>query len=346
MNAIQRVYRPAPSRRPRALQWAAWCVLGVGLLLVLRWAVWDAVFLASGASVCRAIEGACWAVVTANWKLVLFGTYPVSAIWRPAAACLILATAFVLPCIRPSLAGLVTCWILGVGLAVSLLDGRLFGLAHVETREWGGLPLTLLLSEAIMLLAFPIALVTALARQSGNAMLSSLVATLVECIRGVPLVSLLFFAIQVTPLFLPGLSSIDKLSAAAAAITLFNAAYISEVIRGGLQAIPPGQRDAGQALGLRPFGLHRLVVLPQALSACAPSLVNHMVGIVKDTTFVVVVGLFDFMNTAQLTLAGVEWQRSFLEVYVFVGLVYFGLCTSVAWLGRRLSSGLAPARAA
>lgn len=341
MNAIQIVYRPKAIRRPMLFRWAGRCVLAAGLLLALRWAVWDSVILPSDPEACRAISGACWAVITSNWKFVLFGTYPPAAIWRPITASIVLIAAFVLPCAKPRLTILAVSWVVGLGIAISLLDGRPFNLALVETREWGGLPLTLLLSIGVMFLAFPIGLVTALARQSGGVVLRSLALVLVECIRGVPLVPLLFFAIQVVPLFLSSFSSINKLAAATVAIVLFNAAYISEVMRGGLLSVPHGQFDATRALGFRWLMSYRLVVLPQAFRACAPSLVNHLVGVVKDTTFVVIIGLFDFMNTAKLTLAGVSWQQYFVEVYVVVGLVYFLLCASAAFLGRRLTAGLA-----
>ena len=347
MNAIQDVYRPTISPTPAPLRWTVRCILAVALLLALKWAIWDSVLFSTGPEACEAASGACWSVVTSNWKFVLFGTYPFEALWRPIIATLVLILAFVIPCTRPRLAVLAASWALGLGLAISLLDGRPFFLAPVETREWGGLPLTLLLSEGVMFLAFPLGLAAALARQSDSVLLRSVALVLVECIRGVPLVSLLFFAIQVLPLFFSSLSSLNKLSAATAAIVLFNAAYISEVIRGGLLSVPRGQFDAANAIGLRWSKVHLLVILPQAFRACAPSLVNHMVGVVKDTTFVVIVGLFDFMNTAKLTLADVSWQLYFVEIYVLVGLAYFMLCASVSFLGARLtarSDGRAPSR--
>lgn len=340
MNAIQSVYRPTSRHHPAAFRWAFRCVFATGLLLGLRWAIWNGTFQPSGPEACQAIAGACWSVITTNWKFVLVGTYPSAIIWRPVVASLVLILSFVISCARPSLAGLATSWAMGVGIAISLLDGRPFGLAFVESRDWGGLTLTLLLSETVTLFAFPLGLAAALARQGGSVLLRSLALVLVECIRGVPLVSLLFFAIQVVPLFLTNLPNIDKLAAATAAIVLFNAAYISEVIRGGLLSVPRGQADAARALGFGWAKAQQLVILPQAFKACAPSLVNHMVGIVKDTTFVVIIGLFDFMNTAKLTLAGAGWQQRFVEVYVVVGIVYFLLCTSVAFLGQRLSTRL------
>lgn len=340
MSAIQDVYRISAQRNSMGRRWFIRCVLAIAVLVALRWGIWNAVFLSSDPDVCRAAGGACWAVISSQWKLALFGTYPFAAIWRPFAATAVLLAAFAVPLTWPSLWVLASGWAGGLAIAIALLDGRPLGLAVVETHDWGGMPLTLLLSEGVILLAFPIGLASALARSSGSVVLRSLALVAVECIRGVPLVSLLFFATLVMPLFLSGLSNLDKLSAAAAAIVLFNAAYISEIIRGGLTTVPQGQFEAAKSLGIRWSGMQRLIVLPQALKACAPSLVNEAVGIVKDTSLVSVIGLFDLMNTSKLTLIDVRWQRYFAEVYIVIGLAYFLMCWAMAILGRRLSSRL------
>ncbi|WP_161497201.1 amino acid ABC transporter permease [Bradyrhizobium nitroreducens] len=271
---------------------------------------------------------------------MLFGTYPFGEIWRPSIAAVVLLGAFFIPLARPRLLILASSWTVALVIATGLFDGRPFGLQYVEPHEWGGLPLTLLLSEAAILLAFPLGLALALARCSGTVILRSLALVLVESIRGVPLVSLLFFATLVLPLFLSGLSGLDKLYGAAAAIILFNAAYISEVFRGGLTTVPIGQLDAAKSLGFRWTSMQRFIVLPQAFRACAPSLVNQAVGIVKDTSLLAVLGLFDFMNSAKLALVDARWRGNFVEVYVVVGLAYFLMCFAVSVLGQRLSSSL------
>ena len=342
MSAIHDIYRSKPRPGAKARRWMGLGILAAVVVLVLRWAVWDAVFVASTPADCQARGGACWAVVTSQWKLVLFGTYPQAAIWRPSAATVALLGAFTVPLVRPSLTVLAGSWGVALIAAVSLFDGRLLGLPYVEPHDWGGLPLTLLLSEGGILLAFPIGLALALARCGGSVILRSLALVLVESVRGVPLVSLLFFATLVLPLFLSGLSSLDKLYGAAIAIILFNAAYISEVLRGGLMSVPGGQSEAARALGLRWANIQRLVVLPQVFRICAPSLVNQAVGTVKDTSLLSVLGVFDFMNAARLTLVDIRWRDDFLEVYVVVGLAYFTMCTVVSFLGERLSSRLKP----
>ena len=340
MSAIQEVYRTSAPRPSPARRWLGIGALTLAVVIALRWGLWNAVFFATTPDTCRMADGACWAVVTSQWKLALLGTYPYEAIWRPLVATVILIAVFLVPLAWPRLSVLAGSWTVGLMVSIGLLDGRAFGLPLVETREWGGLPLTLLLSEAIMLLAFPIALAVALARRSGSVLLRSLALVAVECIRGVPLVSLLFFTTLVMPLFISGLSNLDTLTAAAIAIVLFNAAYISEVFRGGLMTVPRGQVEAARSLGFRWIGIHWLIVLPQAFKACAPSLINQAVGIVKDTSLIAVLGLFDLMHTARLTIVDVRWNEYFIEVYILIGLAYFLMCTAVAFLGRRLSSRL------
>ena len=342
MSAIQDVYRNAPGADAGGRRWIGLGVLAILAVLALRWALWDAVFVASDPADCRAKGGACWAVVTSQWKLVLFGTYPIAEIWRPAVATLILLGAFAVPLVRPTLPVVSGSWVIALVAALGLFDGRPLGLAHVEPHDWGGLPLTLLLSEGAILLAFPIGLALALARHGGSVLLRSMALVFVESIRGVPLVSLLFFATLVLPLFLSGLAGLDKLYGAAIAIVLFNAAYISEVFRGGLMTVPRGQSEAAKAMGLRWAGIQRLVVLPQVFKMCAPSLINQAVGTVKDTSLLTVLGIFDLMNAAKLTLVDIRWRENFIEVYVLIGLTYFLMCTAVSVLGERLSSRLRP----
>lgn len=339
-DSIQEVYRTRPLFDAAMRRWLRIAALAVVGVLVLRWAVLDAVFLAETPEACREAHGACWAVITSQWKLVLLGTYPLPLIWRPVLATGILLAAFAGPLLRPTLGTVVASWGTGVLLSIFLLDGRPLGLAQVETREWGGLPLTLLLSEGAMLLAFPLGLAAALARQSGGLVLRSLALVTVECLRGVPLVSLLFFATLVLPLFVSGFTAFDKLAGAAAAIILFQAAYISEVIRGGLLTVQKGQFEAAKALGLRWGRMHRLIVLPQALRACAPSLVNQAVGTVKDTSLIAVLGIFDLMNATRLSIVDVRWHEYFVEAYLFIGLSYFAICTTVSFLGMRLAARL------
>ena len=338
MNAIQGVYRSQGFARSTIRIWLGYGLVAVAAAAIIRWGVWDAKFSASGPGSCRLVSGACWSVITTQWKLVLLGTYPMGEIWRPLVVTAILVTTFMSGFVRPDLRTLAISWSFGIAASIALLDGRAFGLAYVETLQWGGLPLTLLLTQSITVLSFPLALLLALTRSSESGLLSSVSLVLVECVRGVPLVSLLFFATLVLPLFLSGLSHLDKLLAATLAITIFNAAYISEVIRGGLLTVPSGQFEAARSLGFRWAKMQRLIVLPQALKACAPSLVNHAVGIIKDTALVAVIGIFDLMNSAKFSLTDINWREYYFEVYMLVGLSYFLLCSATAFLCRKISS--------
>ena len=344
MSAIQEIYRGGPGGGEKVRLWIGVGILAFLAVLVLRWAFWDAVFFASDPADCRALGGACWAIVTSQWKLVVFGTYPLAWIWRPAVATFLLIGAFAVPMLRPTLPTVAGAWGIAVAAAISLFDGRPLGLPYVEPHDWGGLPLTLLLSEGGILLAFPIGLALALARVGKNVMLRSMALVLVESIRGVPLISLLFFATLVLPLFVSGFANLDKVYGAAVAIIVFNAAYISEVFRGGLTTVAPGQSEAARALGLRWTNVQRLVVLPQVFRVSAPSLINQAVGTVKDTSLIAVLGIFDFMNAAKLTLVDIRWRENFIEVYIVIGLTYFLICTAVSFLGEKLSSRLKPSR--
>lgn len=337
MNTIQSVYRTRGFARSERGRWLAWAIAVTAAIHFLKWSVWDAVFSASDDQACRMAAGACWAIITAQWKLVLLGSYPFEEIWRPLVVAAVLVAAFLTAFIKARLGRIALIWTIALFVSATLLDGRVLGLPYVETLQWGGLPLTLLLSLAIMLLSFPLALCVALLRLSDSAILRSIALVIVECVRGVPLVSLLFFATLVVPLFLTGLSHVDKLTAAALAIVVFNAAYISEVMRGGLLTVPSGQFEAAKALGLRWATMQRLVVLPQALKACSPSLVNHLVGIVKDTSLVAVVGIFDLMNSAKLSLVDITWREYHFEVYIMVGITYFLMCAGASLLGERIS---------
>lgn len=342
MSAIHDVYRSRSCAGDAIRRVTGIGILAVAAVLILKWALWDAVLFASNPADCSVSSGACWAVVTSQWKLVIFGTYPLAWIWRPSLATIALLAAFAVPLIRPTLTSLGASLGIAVTGAVSLFDGRPFGLPYVEPHDWGGLPLTLLLSEAGILIAFPIGLTLALSRSGSSIVLRSMALVLVEAIRGVPLISLLFFTTLVLPLFLSGFSNLDKVYGAAIAIILFNAAYISEVFRGGLKTVSPGQSEAARSLGLRWVGVQQLVVLPQVFRVSAPSLVNQAVGTVKDTSLVAVLGIFDFMNTAKLALVDIRWREDFIEVYALIGLTYFLICTTVSLLGERLSSRLKP----
>jgi len=305
-------------------------VLAFGVLLLpplLRWALIDASFTARTPLECRAAGGACWAIVHEKYRLILFGRFPYAEEWRPLAAMLLIvgligsACGGLIPRRALHLAGL-----LGAAAVALLMWGGVFGLAHVESTSWGGLPLTLILSVSGMTIAFPLAVALALGRRSRLQLVSALCITFIELLRGVPLVSLLFMASFMLPLFMPGHVQIDELLRALIAIVLFSSAYLAEAIRGGLQGVPATQEEAARSLGLSRMRTTVLVVLPQALRSAMPAMVNVFIALFKDTSLVGIVGLMDLLLATKQALGDPAWRSFALEAYLFVAALYFGPC--------------------
>ena len=221
---------------------------------------------------------------------------------------------------------LMLLWLGGLILVGVLMWGGILGMSYVETDLWNGLPLTLILAVVGMAFAFPLAILLALGRRSQLPAVRAICVAYIELIRGVPLITVLFMASVMLPLFLPTGMTIDKLLRAQVAFILFAAAYIAEVVRGGLQAIPKGQIEAADALGLGYWQRTRLIVLPQALALVIPPLVNTFIGTFKDTTLVIVIGLFDLLGTTNAALTDANWRGFFAEAYVFVAAIYFTFC--------------------
>jgi general L-amino acid transport system permease protein len=221
---------------------------------------------------------------------------------------------------RPLLLG----WIVLLPALYVLMAGGLFGLTPVPTSQWGGLPLSFMLTFVGLVCALPLGILLALARLSNLPAIRILSIAFIELVRGVPLISILFMASVMLPLFMPEGVTIDKLLRAQVAIILFAAAYIAEIVRAGLQALPRGQTEAAQALGLHYWQYTMLVVIPQALKTVIPPLVSLFIGFFQDTTLVTIVGLLDFLNTVRTTMRDPNWQGiAVLEGYLFAAVVYF-----------------------
>lgn len=288
-------------------------------------------FAATTPEQCREAGGYCWAFVREKHRLILFGVYPYDEQWRPLLASAILVGVIVCSCMRrfwrPSLALL---W--GVGLAAVgvLMWGGLFGLAYVENAKWGGLPLTLILSTFGIAFAFPFGVVLALGRRSHMPGVKAVCVIYIELIRGVPLVSLLFMSSVMLPLFLPEGFSIDKLLRAQIAIILFAAAYVAETVRGGLQAIPRGQYEGADSIGLSYWQQMRKIIMPQALKIVIPPLVGIFISLFKDTSLVVIIGLFDLTMAAKAAVSDAVWRGFSTESYLFIAVIYFVFCFSIS----------------
>ena len=231
-------------------------------------------------------------------------------------------------------------WAAGLLVIGMLMWGGVLGLPYVENERWGGLILTLLLFTFGVAFAFPLAVLLALARRSELPLLRALAVGYIELVRGVPLISLLFMASVMLPLFLPAGVSIDKMLRAQIALILFAAAYLAEVVRGGLQAIPKEQYEAADALGLTYWQRTTSVVLPQALRIAVPPLVSTFIGFFKNTSLVVVIGLFDFLSTVKVSLTEPAWNGFGVEAYLFAALVYFVFCYAMSLYSRGLERRL------
>ncbi|MFV0437437.1 MAG: amino acid ABC transporter permease [Desulfopila sp.] len=307
---------------------------------IVKWGLIDSVWF-SDSEVCKASSGACWSVVSQNLRFILFGFYPYDQQWRPVISVLILCGLFWLSYYRRFWGKkLLYSWLVGVVVMGVLLKGGLFGLVAVETTKWSGITLTLLLSLFGLTAAYPLGVLLALGRRSALPAVKALSVIYIELIRGVPLISLLFMSSVMFPLFLPEGITIDKILRAQAAIILFTAAYIAEVVRGGLQAIPRGQYEAAEALGLE-YGLKmRLIILPQALKVVIPPTVSILISAFKDTSLVIIIGLFDLMKTTKTTLANPEWMAFSTEAYIFIAILYFLGCFSMSNFSRNLEKTL------
>jgi general L-amino acid transport system permease protein len=296
-----------------------------------RWAVLDAVTVASPEA-CHAAHGACWGVVKEKFRFILFGRYPFDEHWRALIATTALLALIVASCMRmfwkPWLGA---AWLVVLAFYFTIMYGGVLGLRKVETDLWSGLPLTILLASLSMVMAFPIALCIALGRRSGMPAIRSLCTVYVELIRGVPLISVLFMASFMFPLLMPSGFNIDVLIRVLAGITLFAAAYMAEVIRGGLQAIPKGQLEAAATLGLSYWQTQRKIVLPQALAMVVPGIMNNFISTFKDTSLVAIVSLYELTGAMGMAMnAEADWRPFRLEGYLFIAVIYFTFCYSMS----------------
>ncbi|MDH6233049.1 general L-amino acid transport system permease protein [Mesorhizobium soli] len=299
-------------------------ILAFAAKAAISWLLINAVFSGTPED-CKAGAGACWPYLAAKLRYMLFGIYPFEEQWRPSAATLLFIAAMALSGI-PRLWGrkLVVAWAALLPVLFLLMSGGALGLSHVPTSQWGGLPLSFMLTFVGLVCALPLGILLALARLSNLPAIRVLAITFIELVRGVPLISILFMASVMLPLFMPDGVTIDKLLRAQVAIILFAAAYIAEIVRAGLQALPRGQTEAAQALGLHYWQYTFLVTVPQALKTVIPPLVSLFIGFFQDTTLVVIVGLLDFLNTVRTAMRDPNWQGiAVLEGYLFAAVVYF-----------------------
>jgi general L-amino acid transport system permease protein len=351
-----------PLERVGALRWmrdnlfnsplnAVLTLLGLWLLWqtippVLNWAIFDATWQGTSREACAEVSGACWTLVKVRFGQFMFGFYPPDERWRVILAFALLVVAAIPLFIR----GFQHKLALGAGIlfiypviAFYLFHGGAFGLQVVPTPRWGGLFLTLVIAGVGMTSSLPIGVILALGRRSDMPVVRMLCVGFIELIRAVPLITILFMASVMLPLFLPAGVNFDKLLRALIGVALFSSAYMAEVVRGGLQAIPKGQYEAAQALGLSYARMMGLIILPQALRIVIPGIVNTFIGLFKDTTLVLIIGLFDLLGIVKAALTDAGWLGLALEGYLFAAFCFwifcFGMSRYSMRLERRLSAG-------
>jgi len=309
---------------------------------LLNWMFFDATFFGTSKKDCSG-TGACWVFIQVWLKRFTYGMYPNDQIWRIDLAFIIFffvigAYFFVNTKIKKILFIFLT--IIFPFLAIFLFHGGLFGLEEVETRVWGGLFLTLFISVFSIIFCFPIGVLLAMGRRSKLPVIRYFSIGFIELWRGVPLITVLFMAAVMFPVFLPSGTNLDKLVRVIIAITLFESAYIAEVIRGGLQAIPKGQYDAANSLGMGYWKSHIFIILPQALKIVIPGVANTFIALFKDTPLILVVGLMELLGMVNMAKTNPAWLGLATEGYVFAAIVYFIFCFAMSRYSLRLEKQL------
>ncbi|MBA1272106.1 amino acid ABC transporter permease [Stutzerimonas azotifigens] len=335
---------PAPSRNVGVVGWmrsnlfSSWfntLMTLAGLYLVwliipplLNWAFIQADWTGDARSDCSR-EGACWVFIQSRFAQFMYGFYPADLRWRVDLAA-VLAVVGAVPLFlkkTPHKARFGIGYLIAYPLiAYWLLHGGFLGMQTVSTSQWGGLMLTIIIAAVGIAGALPLGILLALGRRSEMPAIRVICVTFIEFWRGVPLITVLFMSSVMLPLFLPEGMNLDKLMRAMVMIIFFEAAYIAEVVRGGLQAIPKGQYEAAAAMGLGYWRSMMLVILPQALKLVIPGIVNTFIALFKDTSLVIIIGLFDFLNSIKRATADPAWLGMSTEGYVFAAFVYWIFC--------------------
>jgi general L-amino acid transport system permease protein len=329
-----------------ALTLIAVALAAVILPPLFRWAIAQATFLGTSRADCTT-TGACWTFIRVRLPLFFYGHYPATQYWRIDLGAVLLV-GFCAPVLRNGVPHR-WFWVLLLltlfpTIAAILLWGGVFGLDYVDTTQWGGLMLDVIVSFVTVAGSLPLGIVLALGRRSQLPVIRMLSVGYIELWRGVPLLTVLFMSAVLVPLFLPGGVSIDRLVRAMAALVLFNAAYMAEVVRGGLQGVDAGQEEAAFSLGLSWWKVQAFVVLPQALRIVVPGIVNTVVDLFKDTTLVTIIGLFDLLGAVEQALKDPAWLGFATEGYTFSAVVFFVCCYAMSAYGRGMERRLASVR--
>lgn len=326
-------------------------LVSMTLLALLAWAIpplLDWLFISANLSgqtqaACTG-DGACWVFIKVWLQPLVYGSYPDASLWRVNLSLTLLAAVLSSPYWLPrQLRNKVDILLLLAFpfMAIILLDGRLLGLEYVSTAYWGGFSLNLFLASASIILGMPLGFLWALGRRSQMPMARSICVILIEFFRGVPVLALFFMGSVMLPLFFPEGTNVDKLLRVWIVLTLFMAGYMAEVYRGGFQAIPSGQYEAAAAIGLSYWQTTLLVILPQVIKISMPNILATAVMLFKNTTFLMIIGIFEVLSTAQNALTNSSWLGGFsTEAYLFVAVVYWICCFSMSMVATRIERKL------
>ena len=309
----------------------------------LNWMIFEATISGDTKEACAATEGACWTYIKVWFRRFMYGMYPNDFHWRiNTAFILLISFAFVGYFMRGKLKNYITFYyailypIIAFIIINFLISGGSFGLEWVETNAWGGLSLTFIVSFFGLIFCFPLGMILALGRRSELPIIRYISIGYIEFWRGVPLITVLFMSSVMFPMFLPSDAFVDKLIRVIAAIILFEAAYVAEVIRGGLQALPKGQYDAAKSLGMGYWRMQIFVILPQALKLVIPGIANTFLALVKDTPLIFVVGLLELAGMLGLAKTNPKWLGFSMEGYVFAGIIFWIICYSMSKYSQNL----------
>ena len=321
-------------------------ILIKSILPILNWFVLEANFAGSSKDDCTG-DGACWVFIKVWFNRFMYGLYPDAEQWRINSAFIILFLLVGVTFFAPQ--KLKKYFILFLVLiypfiGIKLISGGDFGLVYVESAAWGGLSLTFIISAFAILFCFPIGVFLALGRRSSLPAIKYISVGFIELWRGVPLITVLFMSAVMFPMFLPDGTFIDKLIRVLIAITLFEAAYMAEVVRGGLQALPKGQYEAAKSLGMGYWKINVFIILPQALKLVIPGIANTFLALVKDTPLIFVVGLLELAGMIGLAKTNPKWLGMAMEGYVFAGLVFWVICYAMSRYSQNLEKKLSTER--
>lgn len=343
--------RPAPLNEIKTVAWlrknlfGSWADTAITLILLgvllsfvpglIDWLFFSATYQGND-EICRQNGGACWPFIIEKFQVLMIGVYPQELAWRPGIAGLaLLLLAWLTYSERIRGVVLVAAWAILPIFALIMIGGA-FGMQEVDQSVWGGLMLSIMLALVGVIVSIPLGVLLALGRHYGSPAIKVLCVTFIELLRGVPLITILFMASVMMPLFLPPELVINNLLRIQIGMILFSSAYMAEVVRGGLQAIPKGQTEASLSLGVTPARTIAFIVVPQALRHVLPPLIGRCIALFKDTSLVIIVGLLDFLGMIKSAALDTDWLGFQPEAYLFAAFVYWLICYSLSLYGRQL----------